>query len=204
MVPEVLFALHNAASAGHLGVNKCSRRKSPQQPRRAPLSVAAQVAHSRELQWKSWALCRLLSLVRSTSWLLEITSGNGQRCFPFRIKKQRRLQKSWWMRSFPGMEHLNRSTLTRVTALKPICLRRCVPSSVLRKPGQHFTTSRVMAWLSGWTVHYRICWPSTSLSTIVTRMFTCLWLWWHTGPVSTHRLNIRHIIFCLVTRHNYP
>ena len=110
------------------------------------LSVAAQVAHSRELQWTSWALCRLLSLVRSTSWLLETTSRNGQRCFPFRTKKQRRLQKSWRMRSFPGMEHLNRSTLTRVTALNPICLRRCsVPSSVLRKPGQHFTTSRVMA-----------------------------------------------------------
>ena len=131
-----------------------------------PLSVAA---HLRELQWTSWALCQLLSLVRSISWLLETTSRNGQKCFLFQIKKQRRLQKGWWMRSFPGKEHLNGSTLTRVTALKPSFLRRWAPSSVLTRPGQHCTTPKVMAWLSGWTVYYRTCWPSTSLSTSATR-----------------------------------
>ena len=85
LVPDILSALHDAPSAGHLVVTKtveqvrerfywyglqhdvedwcrqcekCARRKSPQATARAPLLAAALVIHSKDLHSTSWDQCQ--------------------------------------------------------------------------------------------------------------------------------------------------
>ena len=123
MVSQVLSALHDAPSAGHLGVNKTLERErenvstgmvssmtskigansaksaaggSPRSSQEEhPLSAAVQVTHLRGLLWTSWVRYQLQNLVRSTSWLLETTLRSGPRHSHSRIKRQRQSQKSW-------------------------------------------------------------------------------------------------------------
>ena len=108
LVPDILSALQDAPSAGHLSVNKtvervrerfywyglqhdvedwcrqcekCARRKSPQAMAQAPL-----VSSCPGYPFERIALDIMGT---STSWLSEITSRNGKRCLLFQTRKQR-------------------------------------------------------------------------------------------------------------------
>ena len=140
LIPEVLSALHDAPGDGHLDVTKtlervqkqfywygkhhdvedwcrrcekCSSRKSPQQPGRAP-----QVSSCPGYQFETIALGIMgpLPTTKSVNKYI-LVAGNyfskWKKRSPFHAKKRTPEPRNWSMRSFPGTGHLGISTQTR-------------------------------------------------------------------------------------------